>query len=240
MKVCSKCKRPFDEPHPFMLCNSCREYNRRWKETHHEQCLEYDRRRIRDREKENERRRQLRKENPTKPYHPKERKKKEAICGITYLYRVMRKEGVICLSCNSLLESSNYKTCKACRKKKREKNKGWREHNRETKRECDRRRRREHPEMCKIHSLNHYFRKKGNGGRLKHGDIHTLFEKQNGLCFYCGRLLYGSFDIPVHIEHKIPVSRGGRNDITNVVLACATCNFKKRTKTDEEFLEVLQ
>jgi 5-methylcytosine-specific restriction endonuclease McrA len=67
-------------------------------------------------------------------------------------------------------------------------------------------------------------------------DIKGLFEQQDGLCFYCGELLYSSFDKEVHIEHKTPISRGGTSDISNLVLSCSACNFAKHTKTAEEFL----
>jgi 5-methylcytosine-specific restriction endonuclease McrA len=52
-------------------------------------------------------------------------------------------------------------------------------------------------------------------------------------CFYCG------VSIPAaesHLEHKRPVSRGGDNRRTNLVLACPSCNLKKGKKTHEEFL----
>jgi 5-methylcytosine-specific restriction endonuclease McrA len=37
----------------------------------------------------------------------------------------------------------------------------------------------------------------------------------------------------------VPLSRGGTNDISNIVLACANCNLKKHTKTHAEFIKIL-
>lgn len=37
------------------------------------------------------------------------------------------------------------------------------------------------------------------------------------------------------IEHVIPVSRGGSNDLENLVWACRPCNRLKRTMTGDEF-----
>ena len=76
----------------------------------------------------------------------------------------------------------------------------------------------------------------GNGGALPLDARTTLFEEQEGLCYLCGKPLYASFDDPVSIEHKIPVSRGGSNDISNIGLAHLSCNCRKHTKTHEEFL----
>lgn len=40
-----------------------------------------------------------------------------------------------------------------------------------------------------------------------------------------------------HIEHKIPLSRGGLHAIENLDISCQSCNCSKNTKTVEEFRE---
>ena len=52
-----------------------------------------------------------------------------------------------------------------------------------------------------------------------------------GCCIYCGRS-----DVKLGPDHKIPLSRGGSNDITNIVPACKPCNSRKRHRTASEFL----
>jgi 5-methylcytosine-specific restriction endonuclease McrA len=94
-----------------------------------------------------------------------------------------------------------------------------------------------HPTEVKVIQHRRRARKKGNGGSFTADEINGLFEKQEGFCFYCGELLYASFNRNLHIEHKIPLSRGGTSDISNIVLSCAKCNHSKGTKTDEEFLD---
>jgi 5-methylcytosine-specific restriction endonuclease McrA len=42
-------------------------------------------------------------------------------------------------------------------------------------------------------------------------------------CFYCGALAE-------HIDHIIPISRGGRHSIGNLTGACASCNLSKGSK----------
>jgi hypothetical protein len=72
---------------------------------------------------------------------------------------------------------------------------------------------------------------KARGGTLRASDIRVLFAAQNGCCAYCGCLLPPTF----HIEHKVPLARGGRSDPENICLACPACNLAKGTKTDAEF-----
>lgn len=49
-------------------------------------------------------------------------------------------------------------------------------------------------------------------------------------CAYCGAEAGA-----LHIEHIVPVVRGGSDDLTNLTLACQSCNSRKRTKTAAEF-----
>lgn len=41
-----------------------------------------------------------------------------------------------------------------------------------------------------------------------------------------------------HLEHATPLSRGGTHSKDNVYYCCASCNFKKSTKTLEEFANI--
>jgi 5-methylcytosine-specific restriction endonuclease McrA len=62
-------------------------------------------------------------------------------------------------------------------------------------------------------------------------DIKDLYATQGGRCYYCSVEIESGY----HIDHMIPLSRGGRNDVSNICLACPECNLKKYTKTAEEF-----
>ena len=150
--------------------------------------------------------------------------------------------------CDRVVEGSQYKLCEPCREYNRE----WSIANAELKREIDHKwkgshrdeRRvynngwwKAHPQQYKIKLHNYRARKRGNGGKLPHNAEAILFEQQEGFCYYCGELLYSSFVDYFHLEHKTPVSRGGSSDISNIVLSCATCNYKKGTKTHEEYLQ---
>ena len=96
----------------------------------------------------------------------------------------------------------------------------------------------DNPELCRLYWHARRARIKGNGGSYTVNEIRGLFDEQNGCCFYCGNLLFASFDNPPHREHKIPVSRGGSNYISNIVLSCARCNMEKHTMTHDEFFKI--
>jgi 5-methylcytosine-specific restriction endonuclease McrA len=56
------------------------------------------------------------------------------------------------------------------------------------------------------------------------------------ICFYCKCTISASES---HLEHKRPISRGGKNTKGNLALSCAPCNLKKGRKTDDEFMRSL-
>lgn len=65
-------------------------------------------------------------------------------------------------------------------------------------------------------------------------EVEDLLVRQNNRCSYCKNLL-----IAFHRDHKIPLCREGRNIISNIALACPSCNLKKNKKTDREFFNFL-
>lgn len=59
-----------------------------------------------------------------------------------------------------------------------------------------------------------------------------VFEKFGGHCSYCGLQLKAK---GWHVDHVIPVSAGGVDDISNLFPSCATCNFFKNAMSLEDF-----
>lgn len=51
--------------------------------------------------------------------------------------------------------------------------------------------------------------------------------KQHGLCFYCFKDISS---IERHIEHMMPLWRGGNNRRINLVISCRECNIAKGIK----------
>ncbi len=57
-----------------------------------------------------------------------------------------------------------------------------------------------------------------------------LLEKWDRRCAYCGET-----DLPLQVEHIVPKSRGGTDQVSNLTLACRKCNQTKGNKTAAEF-----
>lgn len=56
----------------------------------------------------------------------------------------------------------------------------------------------------------------------------AVFAEKGQSCFYCGAPA-------CHIDHVHPKSRGGTDDLSNLVPACVTCNISKGAKTIKEW-----
>ena len=59
----------------------------------------------------------------------------------------------------------------------------------------------------------------------------AVWRKTEGLCYYCGSQLPDCFET----DHVVPKSKGGTDEITNLVPCCKSCNSSKGTKTVEEY-----
>ena len=76
-------------------------------------------------------------------------------------------------------------------------------------------------------------RARGGEGTFDFSIRLKLFDNQNGRCFYTGAILEL---MTAHIDHKVPISRGGTNDFSNLALCTPEANLLKHNKTDEEFI----
>lgn len=59
----------------------------------------------------------------------------------------------------------------------------------------------------------------------------SILNRDNFTCQYCGS---SAPDVVLHVDHKLPVSRGGGNDEGNLITACSSCNLGKGTQEAEE------
>src|SRR5690606_22558633 len=55
-------------------------------------------------------------------------------------------------------------------------------------------------------------------------DWTRLVRRFEGRCAYCGA------SGPLHMDHIVPLARGGRHGIGNLLPACASCNCSKGAK----------
>ncbi len=104
-----------------------------------------------------------------------------------------------------------------------------------------------HPEASADHKRRYWRSEKGRANwvrgrarRLGAEGSHTatellsMYRDQGGVCAYCETALNDSHTV----DHMIPLSRGGRNDWSNLAIVCAPCNGSKYTKTVEEFFDL--
>jgi len=70
----------------------------------------------------------------------------------------------------------------------------------------------------------------------KKGDVTTkqISDLRNNakICYWCNESLKNK---EVHIDHYIPLSKGGEHTISNLVISCFTCNLKKHAKDPIDF-----
>lgn len=78
-------------------------------------------------------------------------------------------------------------------------------------------------------------RKQQAPGEFTAQDTLNQFEKQEGACYWCGIPIVDGY----HIDHFIPLSRGGSNYPENIVLSCPTCNIRRSNKLPSESFEYL-
>ena len=60
-----------------------------------------------------------------------------------------------------------------------------------------------------------------------------VLRRDNYCCVYCGRR---APSVTLEIDHQVPVSAGGGNDLENLVAACLECNRGKGTMDHNSFV----
>ena len=77
--------------------------------------------------------------------------------------------------------------------------------------------------IYRIHAQNRRARIYESGGSFTVEQINSLKKTQKHKCINCKK----SIKIDMHIDHIIPIAKGGSNDIKNIQLLCPKCNIKK-------------
>lgn len=67
---------------------------------------------------------------------------------------------------------------------------------------------------------------KNAAGSHTANDVQSILRLQRYKCACCGISLKSGF----HVDHVVPLSRGGSNDKFNLQMLCATCNLRKSNK----------
>ena len=74
-------------------------------------------------------------------------------------------------------------------------------------------------------------RKKGAVGSFTADDVQDILKMQRCRCAECRKNVRSGF----HVDHIVPLSKGGSNDRRNLQILCATCNRQKHAKLPHEF-----
>jgi len=90
---------------------------------------------------------------------------------------------------------------------------------------------RRNPERVRVVQRNRYARQMGAEGHHTAQDIEILYKAQKGRCYWCDKRVGKDY----HVDHVIPLSRGGTNWPSNLVIACAYCNCSRGNKLPHEW-----
>lgn len=110
----------------------------------------------------------------------------------------------------------------------------WRERNPERVKEINARWSKSNPEKTRLKNNNRRAKRRGNGGKLSTTIQKKLLIIQRGKCAICKKRIK---KCGFHIDHIIPISRGGKNIDGNVQLTCPKCNHKKGGKDPILFMQ---
>ena len=88
----------------------------------------------------------------------------------------------------------------------------------------------------------------GNGKSYNYYRLRfNILKRDNFTCQYCGRNAIND-NIKIHLEHIIPVSKGGRDEYNNLITSCEECNGgkldvlleKRQIERLKEYLQVMK
>lgn len=95
--------------------------------------------------------------------------------------------------------------------------------------------RRAHPEMQAAINHRRRTRRVSAEGSHTRQDITAILESQKNRCAFCGVRFKKRSDW--HLDHIIPLSKGGSNWPSNLQILCVTCNLEKHSLDPIEFAQ---
>ena len=122
----------------------------------------------------------------------------------------------------ALYLEQRYRKNRANRDEYNERQRLWRQRNTGRQREYLKRYDAKNPEKQLASTHTYRAKTKGSSGFLGGDDIKALRAYWDGCCAYCGE------SKTLTIEHVVNFDRGGTSNLGNIVLACRSCNLRKR------------
>jgi len=77
-------------------------------------------------------------------------------------------------------------------------------------------------------------RRNRKAGRLEYGTIPALMRYQRGLCANCKCDIRTGY----HVDHIVPLAKGGKHQADNIQLLCGPCNLRKSDRDPIEFAQL--
>lgn len=74
-------------------------------------------------------------------------------------------------------------------------------------------------------------RRQQTEGGVSTADLAKWTAAQKKVCYWCGTRCPKGF----HVDHYHPLSKGGRHELDNLVVACGPCNLRKNAKDPLDF-----
>ena len=68
-------------------------------------------------------------------------------------------------------------------------------------------------------------------------DVRLMLVTQNWMCHHCLKDLRV---VGYHVDHVVPIARGGTNDVKNLQLLCPKCNLRKGARMEAQRLATLR
>jgi len=88
---------------------------------------------------------------------------------------------------------------------------------------------RANPAVVRAKSQKHRALRLAAQGAFTADDWQRLVRAHEGRCAYCGEFA------PLEPDHRVALSRGGSNDIGNILPACHRCNARKHQMSEADF-----
>lgn len=105
--------------------------------------------------------------------------------------------------------------------------KAYRDSNKEKMRALQKEWRDKNPDVVLFHTRTRKSRIRGQGGSVSKAELDTILESQKHICIGCGISLRESTP---HMDHIMPLSKGGTHSADNIQFLCAPCNQSKHAK----------
>ena len=248
---CKGCNRKYREANKQKIREDNREYRSahrkelvkygaEWREIHRDEIMEYGRKyREANRQSARECSHKWREDNPeyAKEYRAANREKiRESSRKYNREYYSANKERLREYSREHGHEwrRENPEHAREWRAANKEKVREWRVANKERLRQYARQWAKKNPEKCcAIVAKRNALKRKATVGSIE--AIQRIYDlAQNGnrvRCYLCGKMIPKG---ERHVDHIVPLSKGGAHSASNLAVACASCNLKKHAKMPEE------